>query len=128
MISDQVIFIFSCISLQGLTQLCQGQVIDLGTEMDINPGSVWSRPDGLNGSVSDAHAKMQQNFGSSVCFGQVRLRAGSYMGVAACWKLHEEVWLRAGSYMRSAGEHTGSSMRGVWRRSLPTFLSQFFGY
>ena len=58
--------------VQGLRQLCDGQTIDLGVEMDIDAESVRSRPDGLDGSVSEANSKMQQDFGGNVCFGQVR--------------------------------------------------------
>ena len=40
--------------------------------MDIDAESVRTRPDGLDGSVSEANSKMQQDFGNNVCFGQVR--------------------------------------------------------
>jgi len=59
--------------LQGLRQLCDGQSLDLGLELDLDADSVHAQPDGLDSSVSETSAKLQERLGQDVCLGQVRI-------------------------------------------------------
>jgi len=59
--------------LQSLGQLCEGQAIDMGVELDLDADSVLSQPDGLDSSVSESAAKMQDGFGEGLCMGRVRI-------------------------------------------------------
>lgn len=58
--------------LQSLGQLCEGQAIDMGVELDLDADSVLSQPGGLDSSVSESSAKMQDGFGEGLCMGRVR--------------------------------------------------------
>ncbi|KAF5843295.1 hypothetical protein DUNSADRAFT_97 [Dunaliella salina] len=54
----------------GLRQLCDGQALDMGVELDLDADSVQSRPDGLDGAISESSAKMLEQFGQDTCMGQ----------------------------------------------------------
>ncbi|KAF5843292.1 hypothetical protein DUNSADRAFT_94, partial [Dunaliella salina] len=83
-----------------LRQLCDGQALDMGVELDLDADSVQSRPDGLDGAISESSAKMLEQFGQDTCMGQaikatkVRLeqpRFGTLSTEAQCSALRQSL-------------------------------------